>query len=73
MTTIWENCGERNELTTPLTTIRTPEICNAHDGVKGVYPRASKSLQDQRIEFNARINIDLVKNMEASLIASDLM
>ena len=45
-----------DELTTPLTAIRTPKLCNSRYGVRGVYPRASKSLQDQIIKLNAGIN-----------------
>ena len=37
--------GEGKELTTPLTDIRTLELWNAHYGVRGVYPLASKYLQ----------------------------
>ena len=39
------------ESTTTLTATRTPELWNAHDGVRGVYPRAYKYLQDQCLKL----------------------
>ena len=44
---------EGKDRSTPLTVIRTPELWNAHDGVRYVYPRASTSLHDQRIKLQA--------------------
>ena len=44
------------ELMTTLTAIRTPELWNAHDGVIGMYPQASKSLGDQPIKIQSGIN-----------------
>ena len=65
--------GEGKEFTITLTAIRTPDLWNAHDGVRGVYPRSSKSLQDQRLKLNAGINRELGHHMEARLLASGLL
>ena len=48
--------GEGKEIFAPLTEIRIPYLWNTRDGVRGVYPRAPKSLHDQRIKLQARIN-----------------
>ena len=65
--------GEGKELTTPLTSIRTPELWNSHDGVRGVYPRAYKSLRDYKLKLNEIINRYLGCHMEARLLASELL
>ena len=65
--------GEGKSLTTPLTYILTPKLWNAHDGARGLYPIASKSLQDQILKLNARINRDQGRHMEARLLASELL
>ena len=65
--------GEGKELTTPLTAIHTPKIWNAHDGVRGVYPRASNCLQDQILNLNSGINRYLGRHMEARLLESELL
>ena len=72
---IFGGLGEGKESTTPLTAICTPEMWNAHDGVRGIYPRASKSLQYQRLKLNESININrgLGRHMEVRLMASELM
>ena len=36
--------SEVKESTIPLTDIRTPEIWNSRDGMRGVHPQGSKSL-----------------------------
>ena len=64
---------EKKEYTTPLTDIRTPKLRNDHDGVRGVYPRASKSLQDHILNINAVINRELGHHMKAQLLASKLL
>ena len=48
--------GEGKEISTPLTEIRTPELWNVNNGVRGVYNRASKLLHDHRIKLQAGIN-----------------
>ena len=55
--------GEGKESTTLLTYICTPKIRNANDGVRGLYPRTSKSLQDQILKINASINRELKLHM----------
>ena len=65
--------GEEKESTTPLTAIRTPELCNAHYGVRGVYLWASSYVQDQILKLNAGINRDMVFYMEAQLLASEFL
>ena len=65
--------GEGKELITPLTDIRTPKLWNSHDGVRGVYPRASKSLQYKRLKLNAGINRELGRHMEERLLASEFL
>ena len=65
--------GNGKESKTPLTDIRTPELWNFRGGVRGVYPRASKSLHDQRLKLNAGINIELGLHMEAQLMKSELL
>ena len=62
--------GEGKESTTPLTAICTPEIWNAHNGVRGVYPRSSKYLQYQSLNLDAGINSYLGHHMESRLMAS---
>ena len=47
---------EDKESFTPLTEIRKPELWNAHDGVRRVYPRDSKYIHDQIIKLHAGIN-----------------
>ena len=64
---------EGKELTTPLTAILIPKLWNSHDGVRGVYPRSYKSLQDQRLKLNGGINRELRRHMEARLLASELL
>ena len=65
--------GKGKESSTSLTVIRTPELWNAHDGVRGVYTRASKSLHDQRIKLQAGINQEFQMHIEARLLASELL
>ena len=65
--------GEGKESTTPLTSTLTPGLWNSHYGVRGVHPKASKSLQDQILKLNMGINIELGCHMEARLMASDLL
>ena len=65
--------GEGKESTTPLTSIRTPELWNAKDGVRGVYLRVSKSLKDHRMKINASFNRYLGLHMEARLLANELL
>ena len=65
--------GEGKESTTPPIAILTPELWNAHDGVRGVYPRASKYLQDKRLKLNTGINRELGRHMKAWLLASELL
>ena len=65
--------GEGKEFKTHLTDIRTPKIWNAHDGVRGVHLRASKSLQDQRLKLNKVINRYLGRHTEAHLLTSELL
>ena len=48
--------GEGEVSFTPLTAIWKPELWNAHYGVRGVYPRASKSPHNQIIKLQAGIN-----------------
>ena len=64
---------EGKESTTPLTYICTPEIWNSRDGVRGLYPRAYKSLQDQRLNINTGITRYLGRHMEVRLLASELL
>ena len=59
--------------TTPLTYIRTPNLCNYRNGARGLYPQAFKYLQDKRLNLNARINRYLVQHMEARLLASKFL
>ena len=73
VTPILGELGEGKESTTPLTFIRTLELCKAHDGVRGLYPRASKYLQDQRLNINAGINRELGCHMEARILAIKLL
>ena len=61
------------EYTTPTTAIITPELCNTHGGFKGVYLRASKSLQDQRLKFQNVIGRELGGHTEAHLLVSELL
>ena len=65
--------GEGKESIKTLTAIHTPNTWNAHDGVRGVYPRESKSLQDQRLNLNSGINRELGRHMEARLLASEFL
>ena len=51
ITPILGGIEEGKESFTPLTEIRTPELCNSHDGIRGVYPTDLKSLHDQRIKL----------------------
>ena len=60
-------------MTTPLTAIRTPELWDDNNGVRGLYPRASKYLQEQRLKLNSGINRYLRRHMEARLLASELL
>ena len=60
--------GEGKESTTPLIAICTHKIWNAHDRVRGVYPRAYKSLQYQRLNINFGINREMGCHMEARLL-----
>ena len=60
-------------MTTTLTATLTPELWNSHDGVRGVYPRSSKSLQYQILKINAGINTELGIHMEERLLASEFM
>ena len=64
---------EGKESKTPLTTIINPELWNYHDGVSGMYPRASKYLGDQRIKLQAGINRELGVYMEAKLLDIELL
>ena len=48
--------GEGNESAISLTAICTSDLRNSYDGVMGVYPRASKSLNYHRLKLNAVIN-----------------
>ena len=43
--------SEGKESITPLTVIRNPYLWNKNYRVRGVYPRASKSFQDKRINL----------------------
>ena len=52
--------------------IRTPYLWNAHDGVRGVYPRASKLLHGQRIKLHSGINQEFHMHTEARLMAREL-
>ena len=65
--------GEGIESFTPLTVIRTPELWNAQDGVRGVYLRASKYLHNQIIKLQAGINWEFQKHMEARLLAIKIL
>ena len=70
----WEDWGGGGGvLTTPLIDIRTPMLWNSRDGVRGVYPRASKSLQYQILKLNAGINRDLGPQMEERMLASKFL
>ena len=71
--TILRGLWEGKESTNPLTYIRTPEIWNSRDGVRGIYTRASKALQEQILNLNAGINRDLGRHMEARILASELL
>ena len=71
--TILGRLGEGKEISTLLTAIQTPELWNAHDGVRGVYPRASKSLHNQRIKLHAWINREFQIHTEARLLSSELL
>ena len=64
---------EVKELTTPLTDISIPELWNAHDGVIGVFLRASNNLQDKILKLNSEINIELGHHIEVQLQSSWLM
>ena len=61
------------EPTMPLTEIRNPGLWNVHDGVRGVYPREYKYLQYQCLNFQSVIERELVRHMEARLLASELL
>ena len=50
-----------------------PTIWSDHDGVRGVLPRLSKSLQYQIIKLQAGFNIVVDVHMEVRLIASELL
>ena len=65
--------GEGKEYTTPFTAIRTPGLWNEHDRIRGVYPRASKSSQEQRLNIQPGINRELGRHMEARLLVSELL
>ena len=63
VTPILGGLWEGKDSATPLTDIHTPELWNAHDGVRGVYPRASNSLKDQILKLNAGLNRELGRHM----------
>ena len=65
--------GEGKESSTTLTDNCTPELWNAYDGLREVYHRESKSLQDQILKLNTGIKIDLGSHMEVQLLASELL
>ena len=44
-----------------------------YDGVRGVYPRASTLLHDQRIKVQAGINQEFQMHTEAILLASKIL
>ena len=48
--------GEGKDSYISLTSIIIPKLWNAHDIVRGFYPRASKSLHGQSIKLQAVIN-----------------
>ena len=48
-------------------------MCNAHYGVRGVYPRAPKLLHDKRIKLQAGMNQEFQMHTEARLLASELL
>ena len=56
--------GEGKESTTPLKAICTPDIWNAHDGVREIYLRSYKYLQDQSLNIDAGMNRYLGHHME---------
>ena len=60
-------------MTTPFAAIPTPDLWNAHDWVRGLYPRVSKYLQDQRLDLNTGINRELVRHMALRILASELL
>ena len=53
--------------------IRTPDIWTANDGVRVVYPRASKSLQYRQLKLQSIIYRYLVGHMEVWLLDSDML
>ena len=73
MSPILGGLGGGKELNTPLTVIRMPDIWNSHDGVREVYLRASKYLQDQILKLDVFINRELRHHIEAWLLASEFL
>ena len=73
VSTILRGLGEGNKSTTTLTAIRTPDICDYHDGVRVVYPQASKCIQYQILKRNAGINRDIGRHMKVRLLASEVL
>ena len=60
--------GEGKESSTTLTEIWTPELWNTHDGVIGLYLRASTNPKNTRLKLKARINRELWIHMEVRLL-----
>ena len=48
---------------THITDILTPEMCNTHDDMRGVFTISSKSLHYHRIKLQAGINREFEMNM----------
>ena len=58
---------------TPLTFVLMTELCNYHDTVRGVFPRAYKYLQYQRIRLQEVINRYFQFHVEEKLLTSELL
>ena len=65
--------GEGGVSTTPLTDICTPELWNDHDGVSVLYLQEYNYIEGEILKFNAGINIELGRHMEAWLLASKFL
>ena len=65
--------SEGKESITPLTVIRNPYLWNKNYRVRGVYPRASKSFQDKRINLQSGIGRELGTHTEVQLLVSEIL
>lgn len=64
---------EGREMKYPLPGIKTPEMWDAHDGIRGVKPRVSESLADQRTAITGGINLELAGHPAARGLALNLL